>query len=303
MSVEALQAMIQRTLLPQSSFRYSPIPTEFGCTAVAAMNPDDHPLLGHNYDLVRDDRAALVVHTAVPGKYASVGIADMGYLGMNKGDFLVSPKGQEALLYSPFMVVDGVNEKGFSIATLYVPGYSNPVDNGMTKIFSMLIPRYMLDNARSVQDALEKFQQLDVKMMGADKNYAYHWLLNDAYGDSAVVEFVNNAFTSLPKAFTVKHQTTANYWITPAIELKGENGFDRVKMVEKNFKKTKYPTDVQLMEWLSNVVPKKDKEIAKMAMVNDVFTNWTVIYDLKKCSGAVYMREDFVNRINFGLRR
>lgn len=302
LTAEALQTVIHRTLLSKSTYKYKPLPCTFACTSVTGINPENYPLLGHNYDMGKDERATVAVHTAAPGKYASVGLADMGWLGMQKDDFLSSLEGQESLLYAPFLVMDGVNEKGFSIATLYIPGYSNPVDNGMQKIFSGLIPRYMLDNARSVQDALEKFEKLDVKMAFADKNASFHWMLNDAYGDSAVVEFVNNQFMAMPKAFTAKHQTVANYWVTPAVKVEGENGFARVKLLEKNFKKTKYPTDQQLADWLEMVTPKYDKENAKMVAARNLATNWTVVYNLEKRTAIVYMKEDFNNRYSLSLR-
>lgn len=297
---ESLQADIQSILLQKSTSQYKPLSCSFACTAIAAVNPEDHPLLGHNYDMSKDERATLIVHTAPPEKYASVGVADMGWLGMKKNDFISSLAGQEALLYSPFYVMSGVNEKGFSIATLWVPGVSNPIDNGLTKIFSGLVPRYMLDNARSVQDALEKFAKLDVKMAFANKKCAYHWLLNDAYGDSAVVEFVNNQFIAQPKAFTAKHQTAANYWITPMDKIEGENGFTRTKMIESRFKKTKYPTNQQVMDWLLEVVPEKDKELLKNKRLN-LTTNWTVVYDLSKHTGKICLKEDTYSIFDFSL--
>lgn len=299
---ENLQESIHNVLLPKSSSSYKSLPTSFACTAISAMNPEDHPLLGHNYDMLKDERAALIVHTAPPEKYASVGVADMGFLGMQKDGFISSVEGQEVLLYAPFYVMSGVNEKGFSITTLWLPGISKSVDTGLTKIYSGLIPRYMLDNARSVQDALEKFSKLDVKMAFADKKCAFHWLLNDAYGDSAVVEFVNNQFIAQPKAFTAKHQVAANYWVTPMEKINGENGFSRTKMIEKNFNKTKYPTNQQVLDWLLLAVPEKDKELLKIKNGSlNLTTVWTVVYDLAKRTGEIYMREDQYHKYGFGV--
>ena len=303
LTAAALQSTIQKILLPQSNFRYTPMPCSFGCTAMTAVTPENYPLLGHNFDMSKDERACMVVHTTAPGKYASVGIADMGWIGMTKDAFITSLEGQEAVLYSPYFVMSGVNEKGFSIATLMVPGYSNPVDNGMQKIFSGLIPRYMLDNARSVQDALEKFEKLDVKMAFADKNVSFHWLINDAYGDSAVVEYVNNQFMAMPKAFTAKHQTTANYWVTPAVEAPGENGFARVKTLEKYFKKTKYPTEQQCLDWLQSVNPEKDKENTKMVVAKNLSTLWTAIYNLELRTMMVCVKENYLNRYGLFIRQ
>ena len=299
----ALLSAIHKQLLSDSSFSYTPLPSSFQCTALACTTPESAPLLAHNYDMTNDDRATVVVHTAPVGKYASVGLADMGWLGMTKDAFLSSMTGQEALLYAPYLVMDGVNEKGFAIATLSIPALNpNQEDNGFPKIFSGLIPRYMLDNARSVQDALTKFQELDVKM-AFPKNHSFHWLLNDAYGDCAVVEFLNGHCSIQAKAFTAKHQTVANYWLSTDKKLPGENGFARVKLIEKNLKKNPLPTEQQTMDLLEATVLTKDPELKKSGLNMNLATNWSVVYNLEKLTAAICLRENFNQQLGFYIKQ
>lgn len=297
-----LQDSIRKVILGDSSNKIGdPLPFKQLDLAISAMTPENHPLLAHSYHVTNDERAIVVVHTAAPEKYASVGIADMGYIGSRKNDFLSSAEGQEALLYTPFYVIDGVNEKGFSIAAITVPGDNAVQDNGNRKIFSMLIPRYMLDNARSVQDALEKFQKLDVVM---PEGGSYHWLLNDAYGDSAVVEYVRNTFVSQPKAYVDKYQVVANYWLNPMVAKDpAEKGMQRTKILKKFFKKNKYPTEQQLMDELEAARATKEPELTKKGSDLTLATCWSVVYDLEKRLLTLCFKEDYNNRYGFKLQQ
>ncbi|MCQ2363567.1 MAG: linear amide C-N hydrolase [Acidaminococcaceae bacterium] len=297
-----LQDSVRKVILPDSSIKLgAPLPSKQLDLGISAMTPENHPLLAHSYHMTNDERAVLVVHTEAPGKFASVGIADMGYIGAKKNDFLSSVEGQEALLYAPFYVIDGVNEKGFSIATLTVPGDNTVQDNGNKKLFSALIPRYMLDNARSVQDALEKFQELDVVMPAGS---SYHWLLNDAYGDSAVVEYVRNTFVSQPKAYVDKHQVVANYWLNPMVAKDpAERGMLRTKLLRKFFKKNKYPTEQQLMDQLEQARATKEPELTKKGSDLTLATNWSVVYDLEKRIATICFKEDYNNRYGFRIKQ
>lgn len=297
-----LQDSVRKVVLPGSSIKMgAPLPSKQLDLGICAVTPENHPLLAHSYHMTNDERAVLVVHTAAPGKYASVGIADMGYIGAKKNDFLSSVEGQEALLYAPFYVIDGVNEKGFSVATLTVPGENTVQDNGNKKLFSALIPRYMLDNAKSVQDALEKFQAIDVVM---PEGSSYHWLLNDAYGDSAVVEYVRNTFVAQPKAYVEKHQVVANYWLNPMVAKDpAEKGMLRAKLLKKFFKKTKYPTEQQLMDELEAARATKEPELTKKGSDLTLATNWSVIYDLEKKIATICFKEDYNNRYAFKIKQ
>ena len=73
---------------------------------------------------------------------------------------------------------------------------------------STTIIRNVLDNAKNIEEAIEIFQSCNVHTDG----YAYHYMLGDASGNSAVIEFVNGEMVVSYKSSDI--QVCANTYIT-----------------------------------------------------------------------------------------
>lgn len=97
-----------------------------------------------------------------------------------------SLKGKAAAMLGPFASLDGINEKGVSIAVLTLDSLPTRQNSGKLKINTSLAIRLVLDRAASTQEAIDLLGSYDmVAMAGRD----YHFFINDASGDSRVVEY------------------------------------------------------------------------------------------------------------------
>ncbi len=156
---------------------------QFGCSAFTLPGADGHILMGRNYDFKRDTSAMLVYCTPKNG-YKSVALTALDNISANEPT--ASLKKKLACLTAPFICLDGMNEKGVSIAVLTLD--SDPVDQntGKQKIFTTLAIRLVLDRAATTQEAVDLLASYD---MFATSGRDYHFYITDATGDGRVVEY------------------------------------------------------------------------------------------------------------------
>lgn len=154
----------------------------YGCSAFATVS-DGNILMGRNYDFKRDTSAMLVYCTPKDG-YKSVALAALDNISANQPDISMAKK--LACLTAPFICLDGMNERGVSIAVLTLD--SEPVNQstGKQKIFTTLAIRLVLDRAATTQEAVDLLDSYD---MFATSGRDYHFFVVDASGDGRVLEY------------------------------------------------------------------------------------------------------------------
>lgn len=88
---------------------------------------------------------------------------------------------------------DGFNEKGLGIHLLYLNATDfGPRDATKPGLQAGLWGQYVLDNAATVEEALKLLEQVQVVMVSAHGNDAnVHLALEDATGDSAIIEYID----------------------------------------------------------------------------------------------------------------
>jgi choloylglycine hydrolase len=88
---------------------------------------------------------------------------------------------------------DGMNEAGLGAHLLYLTATDfGPRDPSKPGVQAGLWAQYMLDNAATVEEALKLFDGIQVVMVEAHGHQAsVHLALEDAGGDSAVIEFID----------------------------------------------------------------------------------------------------------------
>ena len=153
---------------------------QFGCSAFTI--PGDI-LMGRNYDFKNDSSAMLVYCTPKNG-YKSVALAALDNISANQADAGMAKK--LACLTAPFICLDGMNEKGVSIAVLTLDSEPVNQDTGKQKIFTTLAIRLVLDRAATTQEAVDLLRGYD---MFATSGRDYHFYITDASGDGRVVEY------------------------------------------------------------------------------------------------------------------
>lgn len=155
----------------------------FGCTAFTLTDTDNDVHMGRNYDF-KNDTSAMLVYCSPKNGYKSVAFAALDNVSANVPDENIKKK--MASLTAPFICLDGMNEKGVSIAVLTLD--SDPVcqDTGKPVIATTLAIRLVLDNAATTEEAVELLRGYDMLATGGRD---YHFYITDASGDGRVVEY------------------------------------------------------------------------------------------------------------------
>ena len=155
----------------------------WACTCFAVLGEPGDKLLGRNFDWY--DHPALLLFTDPPDGYASVSMVDISYLGFS-GQAMPATE-RERLLEAPFWPFDGMNERGLGVGMMAVPRAKAARDADKVSLEGLLVMRVLLDRAQDVEEAIALLPQYNVYFHGPP----LHYLLADASGHSAVVEFVD----------------------------------------------------------------------------------------------------------------
>lgn len=88
---------------------------------------------------------------------------------------------------------DGINEKGVGVHMLYLNATDfGPRDPAIPGLQAGLWGQYVLDNAATVEEALQLLEAVQVVMVAANGHDAnVHLSIEDASGDSAIVEYID----------------------------------------------------------------------------------------------------------------
>lgn len=175
-----------------SGAEQDPTARSFGdeCTLFSALGGTGR-LYGRNRDMPSDTSPTLVLFTAPADGAASIAIVDMTSIGY-QGE---SAPGR--LEVAPLLIRDGMNAHGLAIAKadvaftrprVYDP--ARPYRNFMTAM------REVLDHARDVPEAAAVLARFNVVFPGTGG----HYLVADATGTSAVIEFDGAEMRVLPSA-------------------------------------------------------------------------------------------------------
>ena len=157
------------------------------CTSFqAAKAHGDGFWYGRNYDFFKNPTMVTVSH---PKKgYASIAVSDMSHFGYSLEKLPTSLLASLSCLASIYAPVDGINEKGLCTSIMALPKQAACQDSGKHKVGTTIIMRLWLDRCATVAEALELLETVDV-CHDAAVGSGYHYMVADASGDCAVVEF------------------------------------------------------------------------------------------------------------------
>ncbi|MCQ2748954.1 MAG: linear amide C-N hydrolase [Clostridia bacterium] len=154
----------------------------YGCSAYRSTDVDGNVIMGRNYDF-KLDTSALMVKCSPKNGYKSISFCALNNVSADRPESLSK---KMACLTAPFIGLDGVNEKGVSIAVLTLPSEPTMHETGKPKLATSLLIRLVLDKAASTEEAIELIKNYDIfSSNGRD----YHFIISDATGNSVAVEF------------------------------------------------------------------------------------------------------------------
>ncbi len=141
---------------------------------------------GRNYDYFKNPT---MVTVSRPKKgYASIAVSDMSHFGYSLEKLPTSLKTKVSCLASVYAPVDGINEKGLCTSIMALPKQASQQDTPKHDVGTTIIMRLWLDRCATVSEALALLETVDVRHDAAVGS-GYHYMVADAGGDCAVVEF------------------------------------------------------------------------------------------------------------------
>ncbi len=159
----------------------------FSCTSFqAARSGKDGYYYGRNYDFYKNPTMVTFSH---PEKgYASVAVSDMSHFGYSLDKVPTSLASKVMCLASIYAPVDGINEKGLCTSIMALPHQASMQNTGKPVAGTTILMRLFLDRCATVEEAVELLSQVDVRH-DAVVDYGYHYMVADASGDCAIIEF------------------------------------------------------------------------------------------------------------------
>lgn len=155
----------------------------FGCSAFTLKDTDDRVHMGRNYDFSLNT-SAMVVYCTPKNGYKSVALAALDNVSANDAQGGLRQK--LATLTAPFICLDGMNEKGVSIAVLTLDSEPTRHQTDKPDICTSTAIRLVLDRAATTEEAVALLESHDMfAVAGRD----YHFYITDASGDGRIIEY------------------------------------------------------------------------------------------------------------------
>jgi len=178
----------------------------WGCSLFAALGDPGAMLYGRNFDW--DHSPAVLLFTEPPNGYASVSMVDIAYLGFtgNRANSIadLSLAERRALLRAPSLPFDGMNARGLVVGMAAVPPGNMAHDPSKPTIDSLRVIREMLDHAATVDEAVALMRRYNIDFTGGPP---IHYLVADASGRAALIEFYQGKLIVLPNGTQWHHAT------------------------------------------------------------------------------------------------
>ena len=157
------------------------------CTSFQAAHSDGGGFwYGRNYDFYKNP--TMVTISRPKNGYASISVSDMSHFGYGLDKVPTKFLARVNCLASIYAPVDGINEKGLCTSIMALPRQAAQQESGKHKVGTTVIMRLWLDRCATVQEALDLAASLDIRHDAAVGS-GYHYMVADAVGDCAVLEF------------------------------------------------------------------------------------------------------------------
>ena len=277
-SLEDYCAFIETALIRN---RENPIGhNNFGCGAFVAQSANSDILFARNMDC--ECAIPMLLRLNDNSTYRFLSLVNMAFLDWDESTYDLLEIDSKLTLATAYSPSDGINEYGFAVAILTDVDATYPKQNDKITLFDMTLPRLLLSKAKSVEEAIHYTEKY---------NFFYdvaplHYMVADASGHSAVIEFVDGRM--------VVTKTDKKYLVVTNFTLYGnptKTGFgkDRYENIQNTLKKQGgIISEEDALELLkSNVIPGDEQ--------------WSAVYNLTKKTLSVTFSGDYENVHRFKL--
>lgn len=268
---------------------------KFGCTAFALTDTDGDVHMGRNYDFT-NDTSCMLVYCEPKGGYQSVSFAALDNVSANVPDANI--KNKMASLTAPFMCLDGMNEKGVSIAVLALDSEPVHQSTGKPVISTTLAIRLVLDWAATTEEAVELLRSYDMfAACGCD----YQFYITDASGDSRVIEY--DIDSESRELVDIPSEAVTNFFLpykdkvlpnqNNGIYGHGRERYDAVLKVLET-EKDNY-TDATVWDAMKSAAQNPDPD----SLTSN--TQWSISYNDTDCTADIAIRRNWEDITHCGL--
>lgn len=292
-----------------------------GCSAFAAPDPQGSSYqMGRNYDFLHRVKitgtdqyayvpiAAFIVRTAPTGKKKSISFVDGLNFGYQQGACNNDSTDLSLLIGLPYAALDGINEDGFAIGVLSLNEAPTMQDDSAKKNINTTVAiRLLLDNASTVEEAIALLKQYNMRMYNTDDKHNYHYLMADALGNHAIVEYTrdpNNPKEEFPTRMEVlQHNDTlrcvTNFYVSPTMAgttdgWGSEHGKTRYWDLRSTLQNHNYALTPEGAMSLLSLVSQERKDDDPTS-----FTQWSALYNLTSKSVRLALLRDYTKFFEF----
>lgn len=308
--------------MPSKGFSLS---YDAGCSAFAVSESGSESfLMGRNFDYRHRHKdgsnaliSAIVVHTSPKkdpdGKYEaykSVSVVDSYWINFEKGFYGDGETDISALVAAPYLLMDGMNEKGFAVGVLKLDGKPTmQSDAGKISISTTVAMRMLLDRVATVDDAIKMLEEYNMSMDFVTADASFHYFMADAGGNYAILEYVDptdghpgNPYKMEVLGGNDTLRCVTNFYVSDTMldsEYGGKSEHGRLRynimrgrLAEKNYSLT----SAEAMELLQEVAAGPDSQH------NTSNTQWSSLYDLTSKSLKLAILRDYSNVKEFSVK-
>ena len=277
-SLEDYCAFIETALIRN---RENPIGhNNFGCGAFVAQNANSDILFARNMDC--ECAIPMLLRLNDNSTYRFLSLVNMAFLDWDESTYDLLEIDSKLTLATAYSPSDGINEYGFAVAILTDVDATYPKQNDKITLFDMTLPRLLLSKAKSVEEAIHYTEKY---------NYFYdvaplHYMVADASGHSAVIEFVDGKMV-VTKAEN-KYQAVTNFTL-----------FDNP--TKTGFGKDRYDNILNVLEKQGGIISEEDALELLKSNVIPGDEQWSAVYNLTQKTLSVTFSGDYQNTHHFKL--
>lgn len=256
----------------------------YGCSSFCTQSSDGDTIFGRNFDMDSNhSESYLIVHTKPENGYESYSTVNLKFIG------ITIPKNPiddtSPLLLTPYIPHDGINSAGLAICVLQLDFSEIHESGANVDMTSTTIIRNVLDNAKNVDEAIEIFKNCNLNTDG----YAYHYMVGEASGKSAVIEFVDNEIIVEYKTDDI--QVCANTYVTDEgiAFYKDANSADSINRMNAIINSAK----------ASNFNMTVENAFSALKAASNSNTRWSIVYNLTDKTMDIAINANFNKNFSF----
>lgn len=253
------------------------------------------PLMGRNFDYLspRGVSDVVLVRTHPKEGYSSMGLLSLSLLSHPPLSLCDSTTDLSLLWAAPYLVMDGINEKGFFVSVLYLDGSPTQQHRpGKHDIMTLTAIRLLLDKAATVEEAEAILESYN--MFAGTSKGSYHFFVGDATGRHCVLEYTHKGEKRQWDLSPVEADYVTNFYLNEGWRDLG-HGYDRYDSLAAWFQQNgTQGSPAQAMDLLQAVAQKPTQ-------LKTSNTQWSAVYDLRQRKLRLCLGRDYSHIYEFEL--